>query len=317
MPSVSSKLYDCIVVGGGPAGLAVASTLGRLNLSALVFDSGVYRNAAAQYLHNVPGWDHTPAAKLRERVRDDLTSRYSLIELSDVSITTVSKLPSGHFEAVDSKENSSTGRTLVLATGIRDVMVEIDGYAECWARGIFHCLICHGFEERGAPSIGVLAVGTTANPRVTAQTSRLASQFGSIITVYTHGDEKLVPTLQEALGNNTQRVVYEHRKIMSIRMEGPKSSGVIVVLEDGTERSEGFLAHSPGFEINGPFVAQLGLDVTEAGYIKTTEPFGETSVPGVFAAGDTMTSVHFITNAALNGGTTGAGIAYMLAGASL
>lgn len=137
MSSPSAKLYDCIIIGGGPAGLAVASTLARLNCSALVFDSGVYRNAPAKYIHNVLGWDHRYSTELYATVREGFETRYSSVQLQTLSITAALRVPSGYFEVVDSHENAHTGKTLVLATGIRDVMPDIEGYAQCWGRGMY------------------------------------------------------------------------------------------------------------------------------------------------------------------------------------
>ncbi|KAL6852466.1 hypothetical protein ACO1O0_007011 [Amphichorda felina] len=317
MSSPELEPFDCLIIGGGPAGLGVASSLARMNHSALLFDSGVYRSAVAQHMHNVLGWDHVDASELRARARADLKSRYGSIKLLDRQVSTARRLPSNNFEVVDADGQVSTGRTLVLATGVRDIMPEIEGYAACWGRGIFHCLLCHGYEERDAQSVGVLAVGTSAIPRVAGQTARSAAQFGRSITIYTHGNEVLVTEMQDALGGGSKRIVYEPRRIARIKMAEPGEKGVVIVLEDGTEIMEGFLAHTPDQEINGPFAEQLGLETMESGHVKTTEPFGETSVPGVFAAGDIMSRTQFVTGAALSGGTTGAGIGYMLQAANL
>ncbi len=130
-----SRVYDCIIVGAGPAGLATATGLARQQHTALVFDSGVYRNALATHVHNVIGWDHQNPADLRKKAREDLT-RYSTIQFKDTAVAEIRKLESGRFEAVDRIGDVFTGRKVCLATGVKDLMPDIEGYGDCWAHGM-------------------------------------------------------------------------------------------------------------------------------------------------------------------------------------
>ena len=134
----SSQLRDVLIIGGGPAGLAVATGVARQLYTAIVFDSNVYRNYMTPHMHNVVTWDHSSPAEFRQKGRDDLTRRYDTIEFKDnVKILNVTKNQDGHFEASDSVGKVWTGRKLVLATGIRDVYPDIDGYGESWGTGMY------------------------------------------------------------------------------------------------------------------------------------------------------------------------------------
>ena len=133
---MSKQLYDCLIVGAGPAGLAVATGLARQQHTAVVFDSGLYRNQLAKHMHNVLGWDHRDPAEFRAKVRQDLLDRYTTIEFHNMAVKELRKLDNGHFEAVDNEGDVFTGRKVCLATGVKDVMPDIDGYADCWARGM-------------------------------------------------------------------------------------------------------------------------------------------------------------------------------------
>lgn len=83
---MSLTLFDALIVGAGPAGLSAATALARQLHRAVVFDSGVYRNARAQHMHNVLGWDHTPPADFRAAGREAILSRYDTIQFEDVEV---------------------------------------------------------------------------------------------------------------------------------------------------------------------------------------------------------------------------------------
>lgn len=163
-----SHVYDVLILGGGPAGLSMATALARQAYTALVIDSGVYRNARARNMHNVPGFDHVPPAEYRAKVRRDLEARYKSIEFRETTIVEVRQrnassssstmpelkdaaggssvdngtavahaLADAKFEAKDNEGNVFYGRKIGIATGVRDkVEDEVEGYAECWARGM-------------------------------------------------------------------------------------------------------------------------------------------------------------------------------------
>lgn len=134
---MATKLYDVLIIGGGPAGLAMATSLARQLYTALVLDSQVYRNARTKHMHNVPGFDHVDPADFRAKARADLLKRYESIEFKTATVNTVRKLESGEFEAVDEAGTVYRGKKLGLGTGVRDVMEGMpEGYEECWGRGM-------------------------------------------------------------------------------------------------------------------------------------------------------------------------------------
>jgi thioredoxin reductase len=134
---MSTKIYDALIIGGGPAGLAIASGLARQVYTALVLDSGSYRNARAMHMHNVLGFDHVNPADFRAKAKSDLLKRYDTIEFKSATVESVRKLDSGVFEATDSTGAVYRGKKLGLGTGVRDVMDDQpEGYDDCWARGM-------------------------------------------------------------------------------------------------------------------------------------------------------------------------------------
>ena len=137
MAPPAASVLDVLIIGGGPSGLSVATGLARQLYSAVVFDSGLYRNELAKHMHNVVTWDHQKPADFRKKARDDLLKRYNTIQFQDAKITNVAKTAKGVFEAKDDKGQTWLGRKLVLATGVQDLYPDIDGYGDCWASGMY------------------------------------------------------------------------------------------------------------------------------------------------------------------------------------
>jgi thioredoxin reductase len=137
--SVRSKAptVDVLIIGAGPAGLGVALGLCRQMHTAILFDSGVYRNAPAKEMHNVPTWDNKSGEEYRGTARMEVMGQYNTVQFVETTITqALQKEDGGGFFVRDSEHREWEGRKLVLATGVRDVFPDIDGYGDCWGRGM-------------------------------------------------------------------------------------------------------------------------------------------------------------------------------------
>lgn len=139
MPSHSTinRVFDVVIIGGGPAGLSVALGLARQLYTACVLDSGVYRNERSSHMHNMIAFDHVSPAKFREQAKANILERYDTIEFQRATITNLQQGDDGLFSASDEAGNVWSGKKIVLATGVRDVAPGIDGYDDCWARGMY------------------------------------------------------------------------------------------------------------------------------------------------------------------------------------
>ncbi|KAJ4320399.1 hypothetical protein N0V84_005893 [Fusarium piperis] len=307
---MATKLYDVLIIGGGPAGLSMATALARQLYTAVVLDSGVYRNAPTKHMHNVIGFDHVDPAVFRAKAREDLEKRYSSIEFKSATVEKVKKLDSGIFEAVDSKGNVYQGKRLGLGTGVKDVFEDQpEGYADCWGSGIFHCLYCHGFEERGAESVGVFAGGMITAPEMVSHVAPMAKRLAQSVTVYSNGNESILEGVRAKL--HSSKINYDNRIVKSFQLvdNGP---AVKITFEDGSSKVEGFVASHPNVVQTAPFAEQLGLEMQPSGEIKVEQPFYETSVKGCFAAGDAATMMRSVLQAMAMGGFAGTGAATQL-----
>ncbi|PVI02639.1 FAD/NAD(P)-binding domain-containing protein [Periconia macrospinosa] len=297
--STSAPETDVLVIGGGPAGLAAATGLVRQLHTVILFDSGKYRNWMSKHMHNVPSWDHRDPAEFRRISREDLISHYETASIENTEITSIKEIEGG-FEVGDANGRLWSGKKVILATGVEERFPEIDGYKENWGRTIFHCMFCHGYEQRGGDS-GVLCVQfAAAMPQMAMNVARHASQLSNSVVMYTNGDEALEKTLIDLIGGSINKIRTDSRKIKRLVAADP---GITVEFEDGSSVTKSFLAHAPNTVPRGPLVQQLGLK-TGGPFedIEVSQPWLQTSTKGVFAAGDNMVMAKAVAPAMHNGG---------------
>ncbi|HEX8779785.1 MAG TPA: NAD(P)/FAD-dependent oxidoreductase [Nocardioides sp.] len=241
-----STTTEVVVVGGGPAGLQAALTLGRMHRDVVLLDSGSYRNAPAAHMHNYATHDGRSPAEFRALAHADLAA-YETVEVLEMAATDVRRSDGG-FATTLADGSVVESRLVLLATGVRDVLPDVPGVAEAFGRVAHHCPFCHGHELAG----GTIAVQD--GPKV----------------------DHLVPMLSRI--SEDVRVVSGLEKVV---VDGDEA----VLTVGGEElRVRGIFLDS-GFEQAAPFARQLGLALLESGCIEI-DSMGRTSVPGVYAAGD-------------------------------
>ncbi|KAL1852084.1 hypothetical protein Daus18300_012296 [Diaporthe australafricana] len=320
--------YDVAIIGGGPAGLTAAATLARQLHTAVVFDSQKYRNANSHELHMVPSLEGKDPASFRREARGGITSRYATVEFQDVAVTKVQKKGDAHFVTTDTDGKAWRSRKLLLAVGSADVFPPIEGFAALWGSRIFHCLFCKGYEDRGARSAGVLAVAPVPLPadmlvavavHAAANAAQLVDAAGGRVTLYANGDKALAAGLKTAAKKQAGWTVEPRkiRRLVAAKAEGEGGGegggeSVVVGFEDGASRTEKFLVNQPLTVPGGPFVGQLGLTTSGLGDIQADPTFHQTSVRGVFAAGDCMTPNKVVPTAISTGCSAAVGVSTQL-----
>lgn len=152
----------------------------------------------------------------------------------------------------------------------------------------YHCLFCHGYEDAGKPSAGILALGEISVPAAAIAFARSAKQITSKVVIYTSNNPTVHTAIADLLGPNNTAITIDDRDIAFLAL-GAEGSGITITFTDGSSVQEAFLAHKPPTKLNGPFAEQLGVELAPSGDIKVTPPFGAASVKGVYAAGDCAT----------------------------
>jgi len=266
-------MHDAIIVGGGPAGLAAALTLGRSRRRVLLLDAGQGRNAPAAAVHNLLAHDGTPPQELRRIGREQL-GRYPTVEVRERAVHGAHALPGQGFRLELDGGDSVAARRLLLATGLADQLPAIDGLAALWGRSAFHCPYCHGFEASGR-RLAVLGAGP-ARVRLALQLTRFSDDL-----VLCADGEPLDPKLAELLAANGVRVRGEPIR----RFKGRGGQLERIVLEQGEplERDAVFIATV--LHQRSELAAGLGCALLPDGCVEVDE-LARTSVPGVYAAGD-------------------------------
>lgn len=257
--------FDTVVVGGGPAGLQATLTLARVHRRVLMVDSGTYRNDPAAHMHNVVTHDGTPPAEFRAAARKDLAA-YATVSVRDAAVTSIAPSPDGGFVVSLGDEEVRAG-AVVLATGVRDTLPDKPGLGELWGSVVAHCPFCHGHEFAGG-HVAVLGVqGAGHLPRI-------MGPVASRITVLTDG-----ATLEAELPDG---VAVRTEPVTGVC---PSAVGARVSFASGPDEEVAGLFVAPVLSQRAPFAEQLGLELNPSGCVRT-DPFGRTSVPGVYAAGD-------------------------------
>jgi thioredoxin reductase len=132
------KIFDALIIGGGPAGLSAALALARVCRTSMLFDSGEYRNKGVEEMHTFLSRDSIHPEEFRAAARQQILNKYSAqVSFMKSRVVRVSKkeiLPGYKgFQAVESAGQTFLGRKLILATGTEDLLpTEIEGYKENW-----------------------------------------------------------------------------------------------------------------------------------------------------------------------------------------
>lgn len=285
--------YDVLIIGGSYAGLSAALQLARSLRRVLVIDAGQPCNRQTPHSHGFLTRDGQAPSALRAVAREQL-GQYPTVELLTGNVVTAGPVAGGFGVtaelAAGAERATFTGRKVLLATGIRDVMPDLPGFAECWGRSVLHCPYCHGYEVHSQP-LGILANGETGYEMAT-----LLQQWTSRLTVYTNGPSTLTSDQRQLL--DQLRIAVVEQPVAAI----DHTDGMLTALRftDGTCVHPTALFSRVPFRHHTDLAAQLGCALTENGLIQATE-FGQTNVAGVFAAGDITNPFRQVALAVANG----------------
>lgn len=290
---MNNQLFDVIIVGGSYAGLSAALSLGRCMRSVLVIDNGNPCNRQTPHSHNFLTNDGKDPITIREEAKKEVLNYPTIIFLAD-TVLDITPTNSG-FDVTTKGSANYQSKKVLFATGVIDTIPKIEGFSDCWGKSILHCPYCHGYEVKNK-KLGVLGNGDMGY-----ELAKTICHWGKELKLFTNGTSTLSPEEVQLLNHNGITVV--ENEITAIQHEG----GYIKTLEFEDTEAEPLDALFTQL----PFIQQsdipekLGFECTDNGFIKVNKSM-ETSMPGIYAAGDCLTLFRSVANAVAAGNKAGA-----------
>ncbi|HEX4980953.1 MAG TPA: bifunctional NAD(P)/FAD-dependent oxidoreductase/class I SAM-dependent methyltransferase [Ilumatobacteraceae bacterium] len=305
-PRTVERHCDVAVIGGSAAGLAAALQLGRQRRSIIVIDSGEPRNAPAAYMHSYLGHEGVPPSELTAIGREEVRS-YGVEILAGRAVD-VTRLDDGRFHVALAGGHAVIARRVLAATGLVDDLPDIDGLAEHWGGDVIHCPFCHGFEVRDRRIVQIITHPMGLHP------AGLFRQLTARFTIVLHdGVDTTSPELDALRAAGVNIVDERVRRIVT----GDGGHVAAVELAGGDRLDADAVVIGPRFRARADALAALGLEPAAhpngLGDFVETDQNGETSVPGIYAAGNVTDPSQQVLQAAANGSRVGGMISFSLA----
>ncbi len=284
--------WDCVVVGGGAAGLSAGLVLGRARRRTLLLDVGGQSNLVAEGIGGLLGNDRRPPAEFYAAGRQELAA-YADVAPREAEAVRGERRPDGFALELGDGTGLVT-RAVLLATGMEYRYPEVPGVRERWGRTVFHCPFCHGWEVRGQ-DLAVLGSDEMAVHR-----ALLLRSWSDSVTLLSDGGELTGVAAERLAGAGVE---VDDRPVASV--EGPGSSLTAVVFEDGSERALGGLLVGVTLHCRSDLPDQLGATRAPASPLSDeaieVDATGNAGVPGLYAAGDLLAHAPSVASAILTG----------------
>lgn len=284
MSEMAREFVDCLIVGGGPAGLTAATYLGRFRRSVLLIDAGESRLARIPLARNVPGFPNgVGGAELHARLKDQ-AHRYGA-RLVSGAVTALGRTKD-HFE-VQCDTGSILTRRVLLATGVNVTDPDIHDLPEAVRKGLIrYCPICDGFEAIGS-RVAVLG----GRPGSLEEARFLRTYVDDLTFVPAVEADPL--SGEEIAMAAAAGIKLETRPCTSLALAG---ESVLMRFESGPSLSFDIVYPCLGTAPRSEFARELGAPITSDGEL-LTDKHHETGVPGLYAAGDVLRGLDQVASA--------------------
>jgi len=295
--------HDVVIIGGGPAGLSAALLLGRGRRSVVVLDTGEGRNAPSDASHSFFTRDGTPPAELRRIGQEQLRPYESVSVRPERAVAVSGEV--GQFRVTLDKGACLESRTMILATGVRDILPNIPGMDRYWGKGIFQCPFCDGWEHRDQP------MALLVPPDMVLESVHLYRTWSANLTVLTNGVWEPDRELSTRLADLGVPMITDSIE----QIEGNGTHANRIIFSTGREQPIGVLWIRPHQQAHTGLAAGLGCELYDAGLITglvKVEGPGQTTIPGVFAGGDISSPMHQVSLAVASGTAAALGATRLL-----
>ncbi|ASD22587.1 pyridine nucleotide-disulfide oxidoreductase [Cryobacterium sp. LW097] len=275
--------YDVVIIGAGPAGLAAGLNLVRARRRTLMIDSNRPRHSATLRSHGFITRDGVPPLELRRIGREEYEA-YPAAEFHMGLVRSVEQLPAAAAARFTvstkgmrgEKNRVVTARTVLIATGLAETLPALPSIRAWYGTNLHSCIACDGYEEADR---ALALIGETDD---LAEHALLISQWTDDLIVFTNGVGQVTDADEAALAARGIRV--DRRPLTDVVGERGVMTGIQVADGEFVAREGGFVR--PKYEAAATFAASL-TPTTDAAGLLVVDDQGRTSVPGLYAAGDT------------------------------
>lgn len=282
---------DVVIVGAGAAGLSAGIVLARAQARVHLIDEGHPRNAPAAAMHGFISRDGISPREFLGTAQAEF-ARYGGT-LLDRRVVAVARRDDGRFD-VRAGAETTAARAILVATGLTDELPDLPGVRELWGTGVHHCPHCHGYEVRGR---NIVLLAGPILP-MTLHQAALLRRHSDRVTLCTDGRE--IPAPQRArLEAFGIRIV--DGAVATVEHENGQVTGLI--LADGGRVEAEALFVGPRPIVHDGLLRELGCATDPDTGLVTVDATGETSLPGVWAAGNVVDPRAQVISAAGQGST--------------
>jgi thioredoxin reductase len=267
------NIYDAVIIGGSFAGLSAAMSLGRSLRKTMIIDSGNPCNWQTPHAHNLLTHDGSTPAEITLKAREQVLSYPTVQMMSGKAVQATQE--TGHFMVMTESGTELKARKILFATGVKDIMPDIPGFAACWGISVLHCPYCHGYEVRGSKT-AILANGDAAYESV-----KMISHWTSDLVLLTNGPSELSSEQADQLKKHHVKVI--EKEISEIEHQDGMMQQV--VFKDGETCDFKAMYAKPHFTQHSDLPELLGCRISEHDLLEV-DTFHKTNIPGVYAAGD-------------------------------
>jgi len=285
--------FDVIIIGGSYAGLSAAMALGRALRTVLIIDSGLPCNRQTPHSHNFITQDGEKPKVIAEKAKSQVLKYNTVKFLNDLAVD--GKKTEKGFTITTKLGEQFGAKKLIFATGVKDIMPNIEGFSACWGISVIHCPYCHGYEVKSEKT-GILANGDAA-----LHYAQLLLNWTKDLTIFTNGKSTLTPEQTEKIAKHAIPII--EKEIAQLKHENGTISQI--VFRDHSTFNPKAIYSRPDFEQHCKIPEILGCELTEQGLVKV-DLFQKTTVASVFACGDNASPLRSVSNAVAAGSLAGA-----------
>lgn len=289
-----NKPFDAIIVGGGPAGLTAALVLARCTRRVLLIDSNRPRNFASQHVNNLPTRNGTHPHQLRAMARAELRP----LSVDDWhGQVTRAKCLGDSFAVRLADGRRAAGRTLLLATGVVDILPEVANLRAFYGLGVYHCPYCDAWPHRSRP---LAALG---DPKAAVGLAMSLRTWSSAVTVLTDGISipAALARKARALGCTVRiEPITAFRSNAGRRHGSTRDPLGTVQFAQGPDLPVSAVFFNTDKVQRSNLAQSLGCPVEESGGL-SHDRRQRTGIAGLYVAGDASMDVQFVIVAAAEG----------------